>query len=89
MTDASFRDVLLNRLLRIPARVTAAVVLLLVFSGLLIAGPVGAVLLGAAVLVMSVMLALVWPAIPTTERMLRVAVLFLLVAVSIVRLGGL
>lgn len=89
MTDASSRDVLLNRLLRIPTRVSAAVVLVLVFSGLLIAGPVGAVLLGTAVLILSVMLALVWPAIPTTERMLRLAVLLLLLAVSIARLGGL
>ncbi|WP_168581681.1 hypothetical protein [Gephyromycinifex aptenodytis] len=89
MTDASSRDILLNRLLRIPTPVMAGVLLVLIFVGLMLAGPVGAVLLGLALLTLSVMLALVWPAIPTTERMLRLAVILLLLAISVVRLGGL
>ncbi|MDO5629596.1 MAG: hypothetical protein Q4G43_14875 [Mobilicoccus sp.] len=85
-TDPTFREDLMNRLFRIPTRVTAIVLVAAIGVGLLLGGIVGWVLLGFAVLVLAGMLALLWPDIPNTERMLRLAVLLLVVALAAIRL---
>ena len=92
MTDATFRETLINRLFRVPSKVSAGVLIAAILLGLLIGGPVGAVLLGLAVLVLLGMLVLLWPDIPPIERMMRLAIALVVAAVAVVRLvppGGL
>lgn len=84
--DATTRQTLTNRLLRIPTPVMAGTLLALLGVGLLLGGPVGGALLGLAVAMLALMLVLLWPAIPAAERMLRLAVLVLAAALAIVRL---
>lgn len=86
MTDPTTRETLINHLFRVPAKVTAAVLVAAIVVGLVVGGPVGMVLLGAAILVLAGMLALMWPDIPATERLLRLAVLVLVTAAAVVRL---
>lgn len=86
MTDPTTRETLVNRLFRIPTKVTTAVFVVAILVGLVVGGPVGWVLLGASVIAFTAMLALMWPDLSTVERMLRLAVLVFLVAVSVVRL---
>ena len=86
MTDPTTRETLINRLFRIPARTTALLLVGAIVLGLVVGGAVGAVLLGLAVLALAGMLVLLWPDIPATERMLRLAVLVFVLAVAVVRL---
>lgn len=87
MTDPTTRETLINRLFRIPTKVTAVVLVAAIVIGLVVGGTLGAVLLGFAVLALAAMLALLWPDISPVERMLRLAVLVFVLAVSIVRLA--
>lgn len=86
MTDPTARETLVNRLFRIPARTTAIVLIAMIVVGLLLGGPVGGVLLVAAILVMAGMLALMWVDLQPVERMMRLSVIACVLALSIVRL---
>lgn len=86
MTDASFREDLINRLFRVPSKVSAGVLIAAIVLGLVVGGPVGAVLLGLAILALLGMLALLWPDIPPVERMMRLALVLVVAAVAVVRL---
>jgi hypothetical protein len=59
------------------------VVLGLLVAGLLVGGPVGAVLIALVVLVVGWLLYLGWPKLTTSERLGRTAVLLLAVALCL------
>lgn len=84
--EASARERAVNALFRIPAKVMAGVVIACILLGLLAGGIVGGILLGVAVVILAAWVVLLWPSIPATERMLRFAVFFLVLALAIVRL---
>lgn len=64
---------------RLPRVVPFLLVLALVIGGLLTQGVVGAVLLGVLALLLAVLLLLAWPRLDPAARLLRVAVIALLV----------
>lgn len=86
-TDPTFREDLINRLFRIPTAATALVLVLAIVVGLLVGGVLGAILLTFACVALAGMLVLLWPSVPATERMLRLAVLLLVAALAVVRLS--
>jgi len=86
VTDATFREDLINRLFRVPTAVSAGVLIGAIVLGLVVGGPIGAVLLGLAVVVLLGMLVLLWPDIPPVERMMRLAIALVVVAVAVVRI---
>lgn len=73
------------RLRALPQPALAGVVLACVLVGLVIAGIVGGLLLGAAIGLLVMVLAVGWSVMTQPERLLRIAILVLLVAVSVVR----
>jgi hypothetical protein len=77
---------LLARVARLPRAVPFLVLLALLVAGVLISGPIGAVLIGLVVLVVAWMLVLAWPALSGVERLGRFAVLLLAVALCTVQL---
>lgn len=87
-TDATARETLVNRLFRIPAKASAAVLIALTVLGLALGGWAGAVLAGLVVLALLGMIALMWVDLQPVERMMRISVLVLLLAVVIVRTVG-
>jgi len=62
------------------------VLLALVVAGVLVGGPLGAVLVGLVAVAVAWLLALAWPALTGVERLGRVAVLLLAVALAVVQL---
>lgn len=77
---------LLRRVARLPRAVPFLVLLALLVAGVLLGGPLGAVLIGLVVLVVAWLLAVAWPALTGVERLGRVAVLLLAVALCAVQL---
>ena len=71
---------LLTRVARLPRAVP------LLVAGVVVGGPLGAVLIGLVALVVAWLLALAWPALTGVERLGRVAVLLLAVALCAVQL---
>jgi len=86
VTDPTFREDLINRLFRVPAKVSAGVLIVTIALGLIIGGMVGALLLGLAILALLGMLVLLWPDIPPAERMMRLAIALVVAAVAVVRI---
>lgn len=76
----------LARLNLVPTGVQAGVVLVLVAVGVWLGGPVGGGLLLLVAAAMAGALALAWRVIARPERMLRIALAFLILAVGFVRL---
>ena len=75
-------------LTRLIARMPPLVPILVVFALVLVGsflGPWGAIPLGLVVLFLLWMLALSWPRLTGTERLMRVAVILLVVALTIVK----
>jgi hypothetical protein len=75
---------------RLPRAVPFLVLLGLLVAGVVVSGPVGAVLIGLVALVVAWLLVLAWPALSGVERLGRFAVLLLAVALCAVQLrpGG-
>lgn len=73
----------LTRASRLPRAVPFLVLLALLVGGLLLGGPVGAVLLAVVVLVVAWLLYLGWPRLTASERLGRTAVLLLAVALCL------
>jgi hypothetical protein len=78
---------LLSRVARLPRAVPFLVLLVLLVAGVVVSGPLGAVLIGLVALVVAWLLALAWPALRGVERLGRIAVLLLAVALCAVQLG--
>lgn len=76
----------MTRLSRLPKLVPFAILLTLLIAGVLIHGPVGFVLMGLATLFVAWVLYLSWPVLNGSERIMRVAVLLLAVALAVVQL---
>jgi hypothetical protein len=76
---------LLTWLARLPRAVPFLVLLALLVGGILLGGPLGAVLVGLVALVVAWLLVLAWPALTGVERLGRVAVLLLAVALAVVQ----
>jgi hypothetical protein len=70
---------------RLPRAVPFLVLLALLVLGVVLGGPVGAVLVGLVALVVAWLLALAWPALTGVERLGRLAVLLLAVALCVVQ----
>ena len=77
---------LLTRVARLPRAVPFLVLLALLVAGVVVGGPLGAVLIGLVALVVAWLLVLAWPALTGVERLGRVAVLLLAVALCAVQL---
>ena len=71
---------------RLPRAVPFLVVVALLVGGLLLGGPIGAALLLVLAAILALLLALAWPALQSAPRLLRLAVVAVLVvrAVSLV-----
>jgi hypothetical protein len=76
---------LLTRLAQLPRAVPFLAMLALLVGGVLLGGPVGAVLVGLVALVVAWLLVLAWPALTGVERLGRIAVLLLAVALCVVQ----
>ena len=76
----------MTRLSKLPKLVPFAVLLILLGAGLIIHGPAGFVLVGLAALFVAWVLYLSWPVLKGSERIMRLAVLLLAVALAIVQL---
>ncbi|MDD7939736.1 hypothetical protein PHK61_15025 [Actinomycetospora lutea] len=70
-------------LARVPAVAVFAVVVIVFAAGVIIGGPVGAVLLGLLALGVAGLLAATWPRLGPRERVVRVLVLVVLVAIAL------
>lgn len=77
---------LMTRLSGMPRLVPFAVLLALLVGGALIGGPVGFVLMSVAAAFVGWVLYLSWPGLSGVERMMRLAVLLLAVAMAVVQL---
>ncbi len=76
----------LTRVARLPRAVPFLMLLGLLVAGVFVSGPFGAVLIGLVVLVVGWLLVLAWPALSGVERLARIAVLLLAVALCVVQL---
>jgi hypothetical protein len=77
---------LMTKLSRLPKAVPFLVLLALLIAGVVIQGPVGFVLVGLAALFVGWVLYLAWPRLNGTERIMRLAVLLLAVAMAVIQL---
>lgn len=77
---------LLTRLSTLPRVVPFLSMLILLVVGALVAGPVGFVLVGIGALFVAWLLYLSWPRLTSSERLMRVAVVLLAVALAVVQL---
>jgi hypothetical protein len=77
---------LMTKLTRLPRLVPSALLLTLLIAGVLISGPVGFVLMGVAAAFVGWVLYLSWPRLTGSERIMRLAVLLLAVAMAFVQL---
>lgn len=71
---------------RVPAVVPFLVVIALFAGGVLLSGPAGAVLLGVLALLVLGMLAATWSALAPGQRVLRIVILVVLLAVVVTRM---
>lgn len=77
---------LITRLSQLPRAVPFLLMLGLLVAGVVIAGPVGFVLMAVAATFVGWILYLSWPRLSGTERIMRLAVLLLAVALAVVQL---
>jgi len=77
---------LITRLSGLPRAVPFLLLLVLLVAGVVIAGPVGFVLMGVAAAFVGWILYLSWPRLSGSERIMRSAVLLLAVALAVVQL---
>ncbi|HYO17136.1 MAG TPA: DUF6703 family protein [Dermatophilaceae bacterium] len=77
---------LMTKLSQLPRLVPFVLLLTLLIAGVLISGPVGFVLMGAASAFVGWVLYLSWPRLTGSERIMRLAVLLLAVAMAVVQL---
>lgn len=73
----------LTFLSRLPALLPFLVMLVLMLSGIFVGGPVGGVLLLLPIAFLGWLLYLTWPHLSRPERMMRSAVLLLVVAIAV------
>ena len=78
---------LITRLSRLPRSVPFLLMLAPLVAGVVIGGPVGFVLMSLAALFVGWILYLSWPRLSGSERIMRLAVLLLAVAMAIVQLS--
>ncbi|WP_151526569.1 DUF6703 family protein [Serinicoccus kebangsaanensis] len=77
---------MLERLARLPVWLPFLALLLLILGGGLVGGPVGWVMVGIALLFVGWLLYLSWPRLTGVERVMRLAVLLLFLALTIIQL---
>ena len=77
---------LITRLSQLPRAVPFLLMLGLLVAGVVIAGPVGFVLMSVAATFVGWILYLSWPRLSGTERIMRLAVLLLAVTLAVVQL---
>jgi hypothetical protein len=77
---------LMTKLSRLPKVVPFLILLTLLVGGVFIGGPVGFVLMLLAAIFVGWVLYLSWPRLTGTERIMRLAVLMLAVAMAVVQL---
>jgi hypothetical protein len=77
---------LMTELSRLPRLLPFLILLILLVAGVFISGPIGFVLMGLAALFVAWVLYLSWPRLNTTERVMRLAVLLLAVAMAVIQL---
>jgi hypothetical protein len=77
---------LMTRLSRLPRLVPFLILLALLVGGVLIGGPTGFVLMAVAAVFVAWVLYLSWPALSSSERIMRLAVLLIAVALAVVQL---
>lgn len=77
---------LLTRLSTLPRVVPFLSTLLLLIIGAVVGGPVGFALMGLATLLVAWLLYLSWPRLTGAERLMRVAVVVLAAALSVIQL---
>jgi len=78
---------LMTKLSRLPRLVPFLILLALLVAGVLISGRIGFVLMGLAAIFVAWVLYLSWPRLSGTERIMRLAVLLLAVAMAVVQLS--
>ena len=76
----------MTKLRRLPRLLPFVILLILLVGGVFISGPIGFVLMGLAALFVAWVLYLSWPRLNTTERVMRLAVLLLAVAMAVIQL---
>lgn len=76
----------MTELSRLPRLLPSLILLILLVAGVFISGPIGFVLMGLAALFVAWVLYLSWPRLNTTERVMRLAVLLLVVAMAVIQL---
>jgi len=77
----------MTRLSRLPRLVPFLILLALLIAGVLISGRIGFVLIGLAAIFVAWVLYLSWPRLSGAERIMRLAVLLLAVAMAVVKLS--
>jgi len=77
---------LMTKLSRLPRLVPFLILLALLVAGVLISGQVGFVLMSLAAIFVAWVLYLSWPRLSGSERIMRLAVLLLAVAMAVVQL---
>lgn len=83
--DGSTRDRIAAGLDRLPRVVLPLLVVVLVAVGIGVGGPLGALFAGLGIAGLTLVLFVSWPRITFAERLLRIAVLALLVGLTVVR----
>lgn len=81
-------DPLLQRIARLPRALPVVIVLALIVLGAILWHPWGAVCFGLCALLAAWLLYLTWPRLGPTERMMRIAALLIVVALTVVTAGG-
>ena len=76
----------MTKLSRLPRLVPFLILIALLVSGMLIAGPAGFVLIALDAVFVAWVLYLSWPALSSSERIMRLAVLLIAVALAVVQL---
>jgi len=77
---------LMSQLSRMPRLARFLILFALLFAGVLISGPLGFVLVSLVAFIVAWMLYLSWPSLSGSERITRLAVLLLAVAMAVVQL---
>jgi hypothetical protein len=77
---------LMTKLSQLPRLVPFVLLLTLLIAGVLISGPLGFVLMGVAAAFVGWVLYLSWPRLTGSERIMRLAVLLLAVAMAVIQL---
>ena len=76
----------MTKLSRLPRLVPFLILIALLVGGMLIAGPAGFVLIALDAVFVAWVLYLSWPALSSSERIMRLAVLLVAVALAVVQL---